>query len=58
MSKYRDCLQFTDENTELMEASDFPKVTQGGSTKAEVPTQDAGLSGEHGTNHTLGPQTR
>lgn len=42
MSKYHDCLQLTDENTELMEASDFPKVIEGGSTKAEVPTQMLG----------------
>lgn len=41
-SKYYDYLQFTDDKIELMEASDFPNVTQGLSTKDDVSTQILG----------------
>lgn len=41
-SKYCDFLQLTDAKTELMEGSNFLKVTQGIGTKAEASTQTLG----------------
>lgn len=41
-SKYYDYLQLMDDKIELIDASDFPKVTEGTGTKAEASTQVLG----------------